>query len=262
MFEDITERLDTDATKPLAKVRFTLHTHDPFPRIVVTITKALLERLQWRAGATIGLAVGTGEDKGKLKITCNSNVAVAKLRHLKLGGAIIDFGPVKLIDELFQPVCLPSKAATVLVEQPDHIMLQMPEWADNEAVQKRTRKRKNARREETVDVDNEPQEPVSKKAAPPSGRPLVNLVPPSITYNNKKILITEFQAILIAQLVRGFQNAFPGDVLIKRAYAEAGKPVPPGAETNLPTALLGVRLDELGLKITFTKGMGWGIDKS
>lgn len=266
MFEDVTERLSPTTEKSIIRIKFVKNKDDVGPRLIVILTKAFLETFQLHENSPCSLGLGREADTGKIRIGLGCGAPVGKMRFMKLGGVLIDYGAIKDAQQLWGVGrAVPPKEAKVLTTSGDtkarDLIVEMPIWEAHETVKPRGHRKKKDVTQEEKPVPA-PQAPAKTGTAAMTSKPLVSVMPPGIVFKGKRVSVTEFQAVLIGAMANNFQELATASQIISNGYKAAGREPPHDAEMNLPQALQGAQgtLRLLGLQIVHVKGQGWGLD--
>lgn len=262
-FEEVAERVSARFEPPPCTMRLKIRARGK-PACVVTLRKKLMEELGWKKSTNVSLALGTGEDAGKARITLSAS-GPFRLKILKFSGQI-DLGYVAA----FGDVPKVSVAAPATKLNGTAIELKLPDWSaveDDVAAPEDDAEDDGAA---TVPATRPPAPPaqraVQAPAAPrrepePAARNGVRVTfgaKPAIYHDDRSLALTERQAIVLAILTRALGNIMLTADIIQRADLPASN----GA-TMISDVFVAVEqpLEKIGLKMRFVPKMGYSLAK-
>ena len=273
MFDEITERIETEAPEQHAKVRLFLGSGHIKPALVVHLGKKVMEKLPgWAKDIRVSLAVGTNEDANKIRITKQGNQPIAKVSIVGLGSALINFGHVPQ----FGAYARPSKKAIVTIVSDYQIIIEMPKWEDHETGNGERKQKAKKQNQDKITVTPTPQGTgASFRIDPPApkipeqkiegqGRLIATHDLGIKVYRNMieykgKLQISQTQAAILCTLTRFFDQAVSAARCIDLGFREIQEEPSQIAYSLVPTQLAEIapKLRNIGLVLVHMKGVGF-----
>ena len=275
-FEEVVERISAKPQQPPCTMRLKKRSAAGRPSCLVTMRQTLMEKLSaaWQKGGQVGVAFGTGEDAGKMRIVLKRSGAFT-LRILKHSGQL-DLGYVQAFGEE------PKVAAEAKYEVTggQALILTIPNWTEVETDTGQAGEEDEDPPEEPaatapkrmpIDVpamtlkggaapkpaEEHLREPVAK-----NGIRVAFGIPPAkpIIYGPKgEHELSPRQADILAVLVNGAGGVMPTSEITSRA-----KLAPGAGASIISDAFIALErpLKEIGLTLKYVNKLGYSINKA
>lgn len=257
---DIEERIAAKSRYD-ASVRLYARKASSKPALIISLRSLIMSGLKWKPADTFGLALGSGDVAGKVRIIRRKEKAIATPRQMKTGAFSFDFGHVA---QLGDRGTLKAEAVAVVIDK-DTVEVTIPKFEyDDEQEDEPER-----------EAGSTPRGPA---AAPPprpavagpsrTGEPSVNMNGiivefykdvECIRYRGKTADLTLRQALFAGACVKAMPNPVNRGFLINKIF---GLRPPSTAEMVLDQISLdlGKLLPDVGLRLKNQKGVGFAIE--